>query len=384
MTRVTRQSGRGLPSLNEARAERRRVFAVGKVRLRAMPPQFWLWTALGMAAFGVIYWRIAAGELESQKSAVMAKQRAISKSLGPRIVPFAERIEKWAAELAGPWKGEWIDPSLRWDAIASKPGVYLRLPIAEASDPTKLRAAGMKSLRDGFTSCFFIGDSWSNATEGPKCARNADCAPGLLCNDWEVCTRPPRPYNMRLAYRALRVLTSEWTNQLHEASNDLEVRVMERDLEQVTRVDVPVAIELLQQAKFVAVVLDEAPAAEVLADNGTLPNESPEARVQRLPHAARVGLWNLSTGQQIVRWRGRADGRLVQAGKPVNLSPETQAAQARQANSCMLAWDLRERIAQRDAGGPMGQTAPASMPAQNDGRDAGGQIPAPAATMTGQ
>jgi hypothetical protein len=286
---------------------------------------------------------------------VMAKQRAIAKSLGPRIVPFADRIEKWSKELAGPWKDELIAPGLRWEAIAQKPGVYLRVPIEDTADVAKLRSSGMKSLHDGFTSCFFIGDSWSNATEGPKCQRNADCEPGLLCNDWEICTRPPRPYNMRLAYRALRVLTNEWTNQLYEASNDLEVRIQERELDQVTRVDVPVAIELLQQAKLVTVVLDEAPNSKVLAENGTLPNESPEARVQRLPHAARVGVWDLTTGESLVRWKGWAEGRLVSAGKPVKLGPDTAAAQARQANSCMLAWDLKTRIAQHNE---------ASQPAQ--------------------
>lgn len=317
---------------------------MGKVRLRAMPPQFWLWTGLGIAVFGVIYWRIAAGQLESQKSAVMAKQRAIVKSLGPHINPFVDRVEAWAGELAHPWKDDFVEPGLTWVEMAQKPGVYLRLPIADASDRVKLRGSGMKSLRDGFTSCFFVGDSWSGATEGPKCQRNADCQPGLLCNDWEVCTRPPRPYNMRLAYRALRVLTNDWTNQLHEASNDLEVRAKDRDLDQVTRVDVPVAIELLQQAKFATVVLDELPESKVLAENGTLPNEPPEARVQRLPHAARVGIWNLTTGHLVVRWRGWAEGRLIAAGKPVKLGPDTAASQARQANSCMLAWELKERI----------------------------------------
>lgn len=168
---------------------------------------------------------------------------------------------------------------------------------------------------------------------------------------------------MRLAYRALRVLTNDWTNQLHEASNDLEVRVMERDLDQVTRVDVPVAIELLQQAKFASVVLDESPDGKVLAENGTLPNESAEARVQRLPHDARVGIWNLATGRMLVRWRGRAEGRLVSAGKPMRLTPDTAAAQARQANSCMVAWELRERIGRGAAPGepkPLPQAATGS------------------------
>ena len=338
------RSERGLPSLNQARAERRRAITMGKVRFRAMPPQFWLWTALGMAAFGVVYWRISAGQLESQKSAVMAKQRAVAKTLGPRIVPFTGRIEQWAAELAGPWKGDDLPAGTPWDTIAQKPGAYLRLRIEDAADKSKLRQASMLSLHDGFTSCFFVGDNWSNATEGPKCQRNADCSPGLLCNDWEVCTRPPRPYNMRLAYRALRVLDNDWINQLREASSDLEVRAKELDLDQVTRVDVPVAIELLQQAKYATVVIDEAPDAKVWEAHGALPNETVEARVQRLPHAARVAIWNLADDSRVLRWRGWAEGRIIPAGKPVKLGPDTAASQVRQANSCMLAWQLKEEM----------------------------------------
>jgi len=346
LARHNRQHERGLPSLNEARAERRRAFALGKVRLRAMPPHFWLWTALGMAVFGVIYWRISAGQLDSQKSAVMAKQRAISKTLGPRIIPFADRIEQWSSELAGPWRGDEVSKEITWDSVAHKPGVYLRLRLDDAGDKKNIQRAAVESLHDGFTSCFYVSDAESVATEGPKCQRNADCAPGLLCNDWEVCTRPPRPYNMRLAYRALRVLTNDWTQHLYSASNDIEVRAEERDLEQVTRVDVPVAIELLQQAKYATIVLDESPAPAVMQANGSLPGEGAEARIQRLPHMARVGIWDLSSGQARVRWRGSAEGRLVAAGKPVQLGPETAASASRQANSCMLAWDLKERLNQ--------------------------------------
>ena len=345
MARGIRQRERGLPSLNEARAERRRAFAVGKVRLRAMPPQFWLWTALGMAAFAVVYWRIAAGQLDSQKSAVMAKQRAVAKTLGPRIQPFVDSVEAWVKELSGNWPGEFVDGQSSWDAIAHKPGVYFRVLMEDAGDKAKLEKAATASLHDGFSSCFFVGDLGAVATEGPKCQKNADCAPGLLCNDWEVCTRPSRPYNMRLAYRALRVLTPDWSNHLYEAANDLEVRANERDLDQVIRVDVPVAAELLQQAKFATVVLDEAPAAEVWQANGALPQESKVERVQRLAHMARVGIWDLATKRPIVRWRGLAEGRLVSAGRPVQLGPDTEASRARQANSCMLAWTLRDRMA---------------------------------------
>jgi hypothetical protein len=317
---------------------------MGKVRLRAMSPQYWLWTAMGMVAFGVVYWRVVAGQLESQKSAVMAKQRAVARTLGPRIFPFVERVERWCAELAGPWGGGVYARGADWEQITRGSGVYLRLRQEDATDVARLRRAATASLHDGFTSCFFVGDAASHVVEGPKCRGNADCAPGLLCNEWEVCARPPKPYNMRLAYRALRVLTNEWTDAVYAASNELQVRAQERDLDQVTRVDVPVAIELLQQAKFAAIVLDEPPGTDALAANSPLPGESPEARVQRLVHDARVGIWNLTSGALIVRWRGRAEGRLIAAGRPAKLGPDTEAAQARQANSCMLAVELKDQL----------------------------------------
>lgn len=330
-----------------------------------MPPQFWLWTFLGMSAFGVVYWRIAAGQLDSQKSAVMAKQRAVTKTLGPRIQPFVDTIEGWVRELAGNFPAELVDAQASWDAVAHKPGVYFRLLAEDATDKSRLEKAAIASLHDGFTSCFFVSDAGAIATEGPKCQKNADCSPGLLCNEWEVCTRPARPYNMRLAYRAIRVLTSDWANHLYGAANDLEVRADERDLEQVTRVDVPVAIELLQQAKFATIVLDENPTPAVWQANGALPQETKVERVQRLPHMARVGIWDLATKRLLVRWRGLAEGRLVSAGRPVQLGPDTEAARARQANSCMLAWELRERLAPEEraaesktTASPPGDTSP--------------------------
>ena len=50
---------------------------MGRVRLRGMPPHFWLWTITILGAFSVIYWRVAEGHLDGRKAQVMSKQRAI-------------------------------------------------------------------------------------------------------------------------------------------------------------------------------------------------------------------------------------------------------------------------------------------------------------------
>ncbi len=356
----------GLPSLNEARRERQRAIATGKVRLRAMRPVFWLWAGIILTVFGIVYFRISMAELESQKSAVMARQRAVAKTLGPRLLPFVENIEGWVLSLAGPFAGTTFAPDASLEAIAKQPGVYLRLRLQNAQSREKLRHAAAASLHDGFTSCFFVQEGAPDPTSGPKCERSADCQAGLLCNEWDICSPVPRPYNLRLAYRAWRILSSEFTDSLHEASNDLQVRAQERDLDQVTRVDVPVAIEVLQRARYVTVVLDEAAPKEEMTNAEAIAGETADERLQRLPHDARVGVWELATGRLLLRFRGRAEGRLVTAGRPVVLEPRVAAARLRQANSCALAWELRERLLKRvekDAAPAVGASSDSAVPA---------------------
>lgn len=341
-----REHVRGLPALNEAREARQRAIATGRVRLRAMRPVFWLWTSIVLSIFGVVYWRIAAGQLESQKSGVAAKQRAVRMSLGPRLLPFVERVEGWVTELGAGSVEEVMASELNWDSLARKPGVYLRLLTSKTRDAASIRRAAAISLNDGFTSCFFIRDGAPDPTVGPKCETSADCDAGLLCNEWDVCSTVPRPYNMRLAYRAWRILSDDFTRSLQEASDDLQVRALERELDQVTRVDVPVAIEVLQRAKTVTIVLDEVPEnleRPIPAKPGEI-SLTEEQRVQGTPHFARVGIWDVAAGQLLVRWRGRAESRLVSVGKRVELEPEQDAARTRQANSCFLATSLKGRI----------------------------------------
>jgi hypothetical protein len=318
----------------------------GRVRLRGMRPVFWLWAAVILAVFGVTYWRIEAGKLLGQKSGVAAKQRAVRTSLGPKLLPFVERVEQWALEVADAPADEWIAPEVDWEVLAHKPGVYLRLLASKARDAAGIRRAAAVSLNDGFTSCFFIRDGAPDPTQGPKCETSATCEPGLLCNEWDVCSAVPRPYNMRLAYRAWRILSDDFGRELQDASDDMQVRVLEREIDQVTRVDVPVAIEVLQRARTVTLVLDEVPEQlqKAVPSRPGDPVLTEEQRVQGAPHDARVGIWDAVTGQRLVRWRGRAQSRLVSVGRRVELEAEVAAAQNRQANSCFLATSLKARL----------------------------------------
>lgn len=293
----------------------------------------------------VIYWRVESGKVESAKSAVMAKQRAVAVTLGPQIIPFRDRVEAWAKELAGDYPGDLIDPSASLAAISKEPGVYLRLRLQSARSPKELRSAATQSLRDGFTSCLFVTRGQADQSRGPPCRATSDCEAGLMCNEWDVCVEPSSPFNLRLAYRALRVLSSEWTDELHAATSVLETNAYERDLEKVTKHDVPIAAKLLARSRYFTLVLDEDPPAG-------LPPEIPDAgesnaeRVQRTSHHARVGIWDLQSGRQLVRLRAVAGGDFVPVGKRVVDDPRISAAQQRQVNSCALALALKAKIGQ--------------------------------------
>jgi hypothetical protein len=333
---------RGLPSLNQARAERRRALVLGKVSIRAMPPHFWLWALIGMAAFGVIYWRVAEGKLEARKSAVMAKQRAVSVALGPKIQPFREQVEGWARELAADGVADFVAPGDALKELRDAPGVYLRLRRENAQSPKQLRKAAQSSLLDGFTSCLFVSPTGLQ-TQGTACRVTSECEPGQLCNEWNVCAAPPRPYNMRLAFRALRVLSTEWSDELNAAESELAVNGYDRDLDSVAKHDVPIAVEIMNKAKFVTLVVDEDPP-------GGLPKQAPDAGetaeqlLQRTPHFARVGIWDIATKAPLLRLRAEAASEFVALGGHAPTSAEAQAAQARQANSCALALAVRAKI----------------------------------------
>lgn len=309
-----------------------------------MPPQFWLWLGVLLSAFGVAYWYWAERELEEAKSRVLSKQRAVQAKLGPKIHPFRDQIEGWTAKLAGRYEGDLIGGGASLERIQKRPGVYLRLLIDDARRAEDIRKQASRSLLDGFTSCLFVRGSEGDPTEGKECNSTLDCEPGQLCNEWDRCNRPPRPYNLRLAYRALRILSDAWTAEVHQATSELAVTAYARDLEAATLTDVPVSIEVLELADYFTVVLDEAP-------KGGLPeplpelDESREERVQRVEHFARVGIWDLAAKKPVLRLRRRVAGRYVPVGKQQNPTPAVRAAQERQTLSCALALEVRRALA---------------------------------------
>ena len=374
------ESSGGLPSLARMRAERDADHGLGGANFGGGKGQVWLWVVLGLIVFGILYWKIAQGELESQKAAVRARQRAILQTLGPRIFPFRDQVEGWVTGLAeaAPTSLGRVADGADLEAVKQGPGVYLRLRMKNARKVEDLREAAARSLHDGFAGCFFLR---KEPKAGKECSSISDCGPGLLCNEWKVCVTPTQPFNLRLAYRALRVLSPEWSDELQEAGNDLEVRVFDLDLGAASKNDVPLAIDLLASARYFTAVLDEEPKEPLppaLVRSKEEEQETVEERLQRTPHWARVGVWDLRNNVPIVTYRALADARFVPVGGKVVQDAETVAAQQRQVNNCALALEVRQHVAEHRGGSEAGATR-----AGHVGADAGVAAGPPGAADAG-
>jgi len=327
---------RGLLAIEEARQKRR------EGRLPSIPTRFWLWVLTALVAWAILYWRKTQGEIESQKAALFARQRGILAELGPRFDPLKERLENWTVEASGPYTEDLVASDVKtWD-FRALPCIYLRLRLADATSVKSIRKAANDSLRDAFTACLFREPN-PDPTSGPPCKASHDCAKGTFCNEVDHCMPPAQPYNMRTAYHGTRVLSDDWTVSLKSASDDMRMRLLEREFESAVKDDVPLVIDILTRAQFFLLVLDEdAPGAPALP-----PGKSQLEAIQALPHPARVFLFGLKPGldRPLLRIRRDVAGRFIQTGESVPTDPDVLDAQQRQVNSCQLALSVREALA---------------------------------------
>jgi hypothetical protein len=336
----------GLPSLNASRRTRHRQVVTGRATVTGIPPRLFGLGILVLVVGGFLYFRQSQAELAEKRGQIMAKQRAIAAELGPRLVPLRDRVESAARELGAPQDlPTFVQSGIDFTSLFGAPGLYLRALRSDTSNLEDLRRAAQESLRDGFTACILRDERAGSPSVGAACRESQACQPGELCNEFGVCARPSSPFNTRLLYRALGVLSEQWTGEVERAGTDLALIAYERGLDSVTEVDIPVAIDVYQRSKYVVIVLDEEP-------NGGLPPkvapDEPETdleRVLRAPHQARVGIWSLPEGRPLLKMRAPASGTLRDVGARTLTSAGSEAARARQANSCGLALEVRSQLA---------------------------------------
>lgn len=330
---------RGLPSIQEARDAR----AEGKTRWPST--KFWGYAGLVLAVTFILHWKWTSSSVDRGKQKLLADQRGVSVELGPRWLPLRDKIEKWTMDLAKSAGPEVVDRDAlgKWD-FRGRSGIYLRLRVEDAQAPESIRAGARNSLRDAFTACLMRVPNPS-ATAGKECKRTRDCPAREFCNEQDHCSKPAQPFNLRVAYRSMAILSDEWVRDVQAVDSELRLRLYQANYEDAIRDDLPLAAELLSQAQYYLVVLDETPAGMAMpaADAGVSAGEA----VQGTAHYARVGVYRLSDDKPLLRIRRAAGGELI--GAAPNIDADALAARQRQANSCALALAVREAMGDTDA-----------------------------------
>jgi hypothetical protein len=275
---------------------------------------------------GLIAHKVVSGrELESDRQALLAKQRAVAVTLGPEWFRLRDGLEADVLGAAREYAGDDVDAETRRGEFRTWPGLYLRMRVADARDAATVRAIAADARKDAFAACLLREPNESGA--------RGELDGGAFAE---------QPWNLGRAYAATRILTDDWVNEVKAADEDLRLRIFAQQYEKAVTDEIPVAIDVVKRARFFLLVLDEdVPEAASLTDGGPMTEEA----LQLVPHPARVHLFDLNSGKELLRLRRSGDATVISAGERVVSDPETHDAMQRQANNCALARRVDEAIA---------------------------------------
>jgi hypothetical protein len=316
MADLRRKRPRGLGIIAQGREARSR----GETR----------WTAqAGLVAGGAVLAGLIAHkfvsehELNKDRQALLAKQRAVVATLGAEWLPLRDNLEHDVLDAAagadgkGAYAGDHVEPAVRTSDFRSQPGLYLRMRLADATSPEAIRTVAVDAKRDAFAACLL--------RETNERGARGEVDGGAFAE---------QPWNLGQAYAATRMLTDAWAGEVRDADDDLRLRVFVQQYDKAIRDEIPVAVDVVKRAQFFLLVLDEdVPEAAAFTDGGPMTEEA----LQLVTHPARVFVFDLPGNRPIVRLRRSGGGRFIQAGERAISDDETKDALQRQTNNCVLA-----------------------------------------------
>ena len=342
-SRLADEARRGLPSIHKARETRNK---------RVRPPlRAVVWFGIVLAVALSLYWFRSSSNVEKDRAALMADQRAVEAELGKKWYPLRDATEAMTQALAAAPAQDVVEKEeLAKFAFQEKPGIYLRMRTDDAKTPESIRAAAKGSMRDGFTSCL-MKTAGEDPIAGASCTAARDCASGQICNDMGHCAAPTQPYNLRLAYRTLYVLGPDWVKDVQDAADDMRIKVLRLGFDDATKSDLPVAVDLVTKATFFLAVLDDkpaskpAPAPQPTSSGGGDEAPSPEDLdvIGGAVYPSHIGLFRLEDKKLLLRITREPPATALLGGLPAK-DPKNEAARLRQAQSCWLALEVRRAI----------------------------------------
>jgi hypothetical protein len=308
---------RGLAAIERAREDRSR----GRVRWTTHAGFYALAAVVGSF---IVHSVVSSRDLSHGKEALIAKQRAVKATLGKQWEPLRMKLEDDVLASAKDYAGDLATPQARRKDFRSQPGLYLRMRVADAKDAASVQAAAAESRKDGFAACLL--------REPNERAMRGDADAGAFAD---------QPWNLAQAYRATRILGDDWAQSVRDSDEDLRLRFFNEEYDRAVRDEIPVAIDVVSRARFFLLVLDEdVPEALPFADGGKLSEEA----LQLVGHPARVHLFALPEGKEILRLRRSGEAQVIPAGGYAVTDEETLTAMRRQANNCALASNVEAEL----------------------------------------
>ncbi len=309
----------GLPSVHKARDDRQRG------RFSRATSGFWLWVTAGLVAALVVYRFVSGKQLGDAKTQLLAKQRAVQSSIGADWFPLRDRIEAFVVDAANREGPDAVDHDAPGWGFRTLPGIYLRTRVTEARDVASVRRATAASQKDGFVGCLLREPNTAAARGEADASAFAE-----------------QPWNWQRAYGATRILSDEWLTEVRDSPEPLRLRIFEEQYEKAVTTEIPLAIDIVKKAQFFLLVLDEdSDEARLAAEGGAVT----EAVLQRTPHYARVHLYDLRSGKEVLRLRRSAEASFFFAGERQVTDQETLDAMKRQVNNCALAKEVDKALA---------------------------------------
>jgi len=320
MPESRRKGPRGLPAIADARDQRARGATKWTVQAGLV--------AAGAIALAFVADRVVSGHaLSADRQALLAKQRAVVVTVGAEWYPLRDALETDVLNAAKAYPGDYVDPEARAGAFRTRPGLYLRMRVADASDARSVRRVAADAKRDAFAACLL--------REPNERGVRGEIDGGAFAE---------QPWNLGQAYAATRILTEDWVAAVKDADDPMRLRVFTEQYDRAVKSAIPVAIDVVRRAEFFLFVLDEDVAeAAAHAEGGVVDEQA----LQLVGHPARVHLVDLKRGKEVLRLRRTGEARVIPAGEHVVTDQEAQEAMQRQANNCALAASVEAALADR-------------------------------------
>lgn len=264
--------------------------------------------------------READHETSALRASLIERWQRARSPLSPAQLGLPGRLPAWLKPEAGSYPGDVVTQRARAPELKrlfAEPSVYLRGPLAELRHARGIEQSARDSAKDAFVLCLLDPPEKRSEKSLLSRARSAYAAGERMQQATGHVSR------LGDAFLGLPFLEAGWRERVVSAKQHQELEWLARSFE---RAPLAAAREALQ-ARHLLFVIDEPGAASTVTE---LDGEK--------PHAVRVGLLDLSTGQLLFRLRRNVD--------PSGLSDATRAEYARGVDDCGLALDVRQAVAE--------------------------------------